>query len=69
MWRLCSICTDRYNADNLKKSHSSVRVVRMWCEIYTNPILRCFVNPEGLSYEDLLDGMVFELVSWLKVWD
>jgi hypothetical protein len=41
----------------------------MWCEIYTNPILRCFVNPEGLSYEDLLDGVVFELVSWLKVWD
>jgi hypothetical protein len=39
----------------------------MRCRICTDPILRCFVNPEGLSYEDLLDGMVLELTSWLTV--
>jgi hypothetical protein len=32
-----------------------------------NPVLRCFVNPEGLSCEDLLDGIVSELASWLMV--
>jgi hypothetical protein len=49
------------------KSHSSIRVVRMWCEIHTNPVLRCFINPEGLSYGDFLVGVVPELASWLTV--
>jgi hypothetical protein len=41
----------------------------MWCRICTNPVLRCFVNLEGLNYEDLLVGMVHEFTSWLIVWD
>jgi hypothetical protein len=39
----------------------------MWCKIHTNPILRCFMNSEGLGYKDLLDGMVLKLVSLLMV--
>jgi hypothetical protein len=49
------------------KSHSSMRVVRMWCIIHTDLILRCFVNLEGLSSKDLLVGVVPELVSRLTV--
>jgi hypothetical protein len=49
------------------KSHSSVRVVRMWCGIHTDPILRCFVDPEGLNYGDLLIGVVPGLMSCLTV--
>jgi hypothetical protein len=49
------------------KPHGSIRVVRMWHGIRTNPILKCFDNPEGLSCGDLLVGMVPELVSWLMV--
>jgi hypothetical protein len=37
----------------------------LWCEICTNPVLRRFVNPEGLNYEDLLEGVVPELSSCL----
>jgi hypothetical protein len=55
---LSSICTDRYNTDDLMKSHDSVWVVRMWCRIHNNPILRCFVNSEGLSCGDLLVSVV-----------
>jgi hypothetical protein len=40
------------------KSHDSVWVVRMWCRIHNDPILRCFVNPEGLSCGDLLVSVV-----------
>jgi hypothetical protein len=39
----------------------------MWWGIHTNPVLKCFMNPEGLNCEDLLDGVVPELVSWLTV--
>jgi hypothetical protein len=49
------------------KSHSSIRVVRVWCEIHTNPILGCFINPEGLSYRDFLIGVVPEIASLLTV--
>jgi hypothetical protein len=45
------------------KSHGSVRFVRMWCEICIDPVLRCFINPEGLSCGDLLVGVVPELMS------
>jgi hypothetical protein len=36
-------------------------------EICTNPVCRCFTNLEGLNCEDLLEGMVTELASWLTV--
>jgi hypothetical protein len=39
----------------------------MWCGEHNDPILKCFINPEGLSYRDLLVGVVPELVSWLTV--
>jgi hypothetical protein len=39
----------------------------LWCGICTNPVLRYFANPEGLNCEDLLEGVVPELVSWLTV--
>jgi hypothetical protein len=29
--------------------------------VSTDPILRCFINPEGLNCEDLLEGIIFEL--------
>jgi hypothetical protein len=48
------------------KPHSFVRV-RMWCGEQTDPILRCFVNLEGLSCIELLVGVVPELTSWLMV--
>jgi hypothetical protein len=48
-------------------SYGSVWFVRMWCGIHTGPILRCFINPEGLSYRDLLVGVIPELTSWLMV--
>jgi hypothetical protein len=42
-------------------------LLEMWCGECTNPVLRCFINPEGLSYGDLLVGVVPELMSWLTV--
>jgi hypothetical protein len=45
------------------KSHGLIRVVRTWCGECTNPVLRCFVNPEELSYGDLLVGVVPKLAS------
>jgi hypothetical protein len=61
------MCTDRYSADDLMKFHDTIRVVRMWCRIRTDPILRCFMDPEVLNYVDLLVGVVPELASWLTV--
>jgi hypothetical protein len=49
------------------KPLSSVWFVRMWCDIHTDPILRCFDGQEGLNYGDLLVGVVPELSSWLIV--
>jgi hypothetical protein len=49
------------------KPHSSIRVDRMWCGECIDPVLRCFINPEGLNWEDLLVGVVPELMSWLTV--
>jgi hypothetical protein len=65
--RLSFICTDRYRTDDLMKSHGSIRVVRKWCGIRTDPILRCFINPEGLSCGDLLVSIVLELARSLKL--
>jgi hypothetical protein len=39
----------------------------MWCRIHTNPVLRCFMNPERLSYEDMLNSVVPEPMSRLTV--
>jgi hypothetical protein len=45
------------------KPYGSVRFVRMWCGIRTNPVLMCFDNLEGLSCGDLLLGVVPKLSS------
>jgi hypothetical protein len=31
------------------KSGSSIKVVRKWCSMHANPILRCLDDPEGLN--------------------
>jgi hypothetical protein len=49
------------------KPDGSIRVVRMWCGIRTDLILRCFDNPEGPSYRNLLVSVVTELSSRLTV--
>jgi hypothetical protein len=35
--------------------------------ICTNPVLRCFDNPEGLSYGDSLVDVVFDLANGLRL--
>jgi hypothetical protein len=67
MWRLSSICTNWYNVDDLMKPHGSVRVVRMWCGLRIDPILRCFNNLEGLNYGNLLVDIVRELANGLRL--
>jgi hypothetical protein len=60
----------RFYADDLMKPHGSIRVVRLGCDKHTNPILRCFVNSEGLNYRDRLEGMVLmfiELANGLRL--
>jgi hypothetical protein len=69
MRRLSSICNGRYSVDDLMKSHGFVQVVRMWCGICTDPVLKCYINPEGLNCGDLLVGAVPELTSWLMILD
>jgi hypothetical protein len=54
-------------ADDLMKLYSSIRVVRMWCGIHTDPVLRCFDNLERMNYGEFLVGLVPELSSWLTV--
>jgi hypothetical protein len=49
------------------KPLSSVQVVRMWCDICTDPVLGCFDNLEGLNCRDLLVGIVPKLSRWLTV--
>jgi hypothetical protein len=49
------------------KPHGSIRIVRMWCGICTDPVPMCFDNPEGLSYGDLLVDVIPELSKWLTV--
>jgi hypothetical protein len=43
------------------------RLLELCCGICTGPILRCFINLEGVNCEDLLEGVVPELVSYLTV--
>jgi hypothetical protein len=35
--------------------------------MHTDPVLWCFDNPEGLSYGDLLVGVVPELANGLRL--
>jgi hypothetical protein len=49
------------------KPHSSVRLVRKWCSMRTDPVLRCFDNPDGLNCGDLLVGVVLELANGLRL--
>jgi hypothetical protein len=49
------------------KSRGSVWVIRMWCRISINPVIRCYVDPEGLNYGNLVVGVLPELMSWLTV--
>jgi hypothetical protein len=49
-----------YNAYDIIKPHGSIWVVRMCCVIHTDPVLKCFSDPEGLTYENLLVGVVPE---------
>jgi hypothetical protein len=51
------------------KPHSSIQVIRTWCYKRTDPVLSCFLNPEGLNCGDLLVGIVPEFSSWLMVCD
>jgi hypothetical protein len=39
----------------------------LWCGSHIDPVLMFFANLEALNYEDLLEGMVLELASWLMV--
>jgi hypothetical protein len=67
MRRLSFVCIAWFDADDLMKHRGSVRVVRMWCGICTDLVLKCFDNLEGLSYGNLLVDVVSELLSWLTV--
>jgi hypothetical protein len=49
------------------RPHGSVRVVKKWCSKRTDPVLRCFDNPDGLNYGDLLVRVVLEFPRWLTV--
>jgi hypothetical protein len=49
------------------KPLDSIWVVRMWCKILTDPVLKCFDNPERLNCGNLLVSMVPKLSSWLTV--
>jgi hypothetical protein len=49
------------------KPHNFIQVVRKWCSVRTDPVLRCFNNLEGLNNGDLLVGIVTEFSSWLTV--
>jgi hypothetical protein len=42
-------------------AYDSVWVVRMWCRICTDPILRYFDNLEGLNNRNMLVGVVPKL--------
>jgi hypothetical protein len=46
----------------------SVQVVRKVCDVRTDPVLRCFNNPEGLNkLGTCLVGVVPTFMSWLMV--
>jgi hypothetical protein len=67
MRRLSYICTICFDTGDLMKPRGSIRVVKMWHGICTDPLLRCFDNPEGLSCGNLVVSMVPVLSSWLTV--
>jgi hypothetical protein len=49
------------------KPLGSIWVVRVWCDIRTDPVCECCDNLEGLSCGDLLVSVVPELSSWLTI--
>jgi hypothetical protein len=49
------------------KPHGSIQVVRIWCDMRTDPVLGCFDNIEGLNCGDLLVGLVPELANGLRL--
>jgi hypothetical protein len=49
------------------KPNGSVRVVKMWCDIHTDPVLGSFDDLGELNYRNLLVSMDPKLTSWLTV--
>jgi hypothetical protein len=49
------------------KPYDYARVVKKWCGMRTNPVLRCFDNSEGLNCEDLTIGVVPELANGMRL--
>jgi hypothetical protein len=49
------------------KPRGSIQVVKMWCGVRTDSVLRWFDNLEGLNCGDLLVVIVPELSSWLMI--
>jgi hypothetical protein len=43
------------------------RLSEKWYGVSTDPVLRCFDNPEWLNYRDLLVGVLPNFLSWLTV--
>jgi hypothetical protein len=52
------------------KPHSFVRIVKRWCGICTDPVLKCLDDPEGLNNGYLPSGhgpRVHELANGLRL--
>jgi hypothetical protein len=52
------------------KPHALIRVVRKWCGLHTDPILRCLDDLEGLNNGYLHSGCgprVHELANGLRL--
>jgi hypothetical protein len=67
-WRY--ICIALFCTNNLMKPHSSVRVVRRWYNVLTDPVCRCFNNLEGLNNGHLpswCGPRVHELANGLRL--
>jgi hypothetical protein len=47
------------------KPHDSVQVVKKWWGVRTDPVVRCFNNPERLNCRDSLVGIVPEFPSFI----
>jgi hypothetical protein len=49
------------------KPHGSIRVVRKWCRMRTDTILKCFDNLEGLDCGYSQVGIVHELANGVRL--
>jgi hypothetical protein len=54
--RLSCICTTLFYADNLIKPHDFIWVVKMWCGMRGDPVVRCLDHPEELNNVYLPSG-------------